>query len=231
MSEFKRMSVPCEYDAKALDEDGTFKGYGSVFDVVDFDLDVVKQGAFARTLKEWKKKDALPPVVWQHDFRNPIGPHLEMDEDAKGLKLKGLLLHQDVQKAREARALMKHKAVNGLSIGFITKKSRQGKDKDGRAVREIVELDLLEVSIVTLGSNPRALVTDVKGITVDEIGRITSLKDCEEILREAGFSKQAATAFVAKCRNQGEPGVEQAGAKLIATLKAATNQLHKESSK
>lgn len=227
MAEFKRFEAPCEYKADLLDVDGTFTGYGSVFDVVDFDKDMVAPGSFKRTLAEWKRKKTLPPVVWQHDFRNPVGPHLDMNEDAKGLSLKGLLLVDDVQKAREARALMKHKAVNGLSIGFITRKSKSGKDKEGLPVRVITDVDLLEVSIVTMAANPQARVLDVKGqqFNIEHIERLQTPKDFEELLREAGFSRTAATTFVAKCRKQGEPVSGEAATKLLAALRNYTHQL------
>lgn len=227
MAEFKRFEVPCEYKTDSLDVDGTFTGYGSVFDVVDLDKDMVAPGTFKRTLAEWKRKKMLPPVVWQHQFRDPVGPHLEMSEDAKGLALKGLLLVDDVQKAREARALMKHKAVNGLSIGFITRKSKNGKDKEGLPVRVITDVDLLEVSIVTMAANPQARVLDVKGqqVTINQIERLATPKDFEDILREAGFSRTAATTFVAKCRKQGEPVSGEAAVRLLAAFKQYTQQL------
>lgn len=225
--EFKRFQAPFEYEGKALDQDGTFTGYGSVFDVVDLDMDIVAQGAFKKSLGDWKKKKKLPPVVWQHDFRNPIGPYLEMTEDDKGLFVKGLLLVDEVQKAKEARALMKHGAVDGLSIGFITKDAKNGKDKEGRPVRVITKVDLLEVSIVTLAANTQARVTDIKAISIGAIENLTTPKEFEELLREAGFSRSAATAFVAKCRKQGEPASydADAAAGLLASLRDATHQL------
>jgi uncharacterized protein len=228
VEEFKRYTAPCEYKADSLDLDGTFSGYGSIFDEVDDDKDLIVAGTFARTLAAWKKQKRLPPVVWQHDFRNPVGPHLEMSEDDKGLRLKGLLLVDDIPKAREARALMKHKAVNGLSIGFITKKAKPGKAADGTPIRVIQEADLIEVSIVTLGSNRKAVVTDVKGstiISVESVDALVTPKEFEELLREAGFSRQAATAFMAKSKRQGEPVKEKTMADVIAAIKSATNEL------
>jgi HK97 family phage prohead protease len=228
--EFKRFEAQCEFKADTLDADGTFKGYASVFDVIDLDQDMIVKGAFKKTLSDWKKRKALPPVVWQHDFRNPVGPYKAMEEDDHGLAVEGLLLVDEVQKAREARALMKHKAVSGLSIGFITRKSKNGKDKDDRPIRVITELELLEVSIVTAAANPAARVTDVKNtglITPELIAGLKSLKEFEEILREAGFTRSAATAFVAKCRKQGEPVEEKEAAKLIASLRDYSNQLSK----
>jgi hypothetical protein len=207
-AEFKRMNVPFEFDAesKALDEEGKFTGYGSVFEVIDLDREVIARGAFTKTLNEWRRRKRLPPVLWQHNTREPLGPYTDMVEDDKGLKVEGQLLIHDIQKAREARALMRAKAVDGLSIGFMTKK---WKPDEERRVRVIEEVELLEVSIVTMPANPKATVMDAKGnqsITVEQIETLTTMKEFEEILREAGFSRAAATAFVAKCINQSESG-------------------------
>jgi hypothetical protein len=56
---------------------------------------------------QWKESGRLPPVLWQHRSGEPIGPFVEMAEDGVGLRVKGQLLVDDVQRAKEARALMK----------------------------------------------------------------------------------------------------------------------------
>jgi HK97 family phage prohead protease len=109
------------FEVKAVQEDGTFDGYGSIFGNVDSYKEIVAPGAFAESLVQWKESGRLPPVLWQHRSGEPIGPFVEMAEDGVGLRVKGRLLVDDVQRAKEARALMKAKAVNGLSIGFVTR--------------------------------------------------------------------------------------------------------------
>jgi prohead peptidase. Unknown type peptidase. MEROPS family U35 len=52
----------------------------------------VAPGAFTDTLAAWKAQNRLPPVLWQHRSGEPIGPHLEMEERADGLYVKGQLL-------------------------------------------------------------------------------------------------------------------------------------------
>lgn len=220
-------NVACDYDTKELGDTGTFRGYGGVFNNIDYDRDIILPGAFKKTLAEWRKKKRLPPVLWQHDTREPLGPYTKMEEDSTGLAVEGLLLVDDVRRAKEARALMMHKAIDGLSIGYIT---RNAKPNRADNTRMITEVELLEVSIVTMPANPKATVLDAKGrelIDVDDISKIVSLKEMEEILRDAGFSRAAATMFVAKCKKQGEPadGTKSAAAKLLATLQSATNEI------
>ena len=103
----------------------------------------------------------------------------------------------DVQRAKEARALMKAKAVNGLSIGFMSKQWSYDRDSE---VRTLTEVDLWEVSLVTFPANRASRITGVKAAAED----ITTPKDAERILRDAGISKAEALAFVSRVMRLGE---------------------------
>jgi HK97 family phage prohead protease len=183
------------FDVKSIDETGIFTGYGSVFGNVDSYQEIVAPGAFTESLSAWKDQGRLPPVLWQHRSGEPVGPHLEMREDQHGLYLKGHLLVDDVQRAKEARALMKAKAVNGLSIGFVTREDSYDKVT---GVRTLKKVDLWEVSIVTFPANPSAQISAVKSA----IDSLESLADAERFLRDAGgLSKSKATAFIGRIKS------------------------------
>lgn len=193
------------FEVKAVQEDGIFEGYGSIFGNVDSYREIVAPGAFSDSLKSWAESGRLPPVLWQHRSGEPVGPHLEMAEDGIGLRLKGQLLVEDVQRAREARALMKAKAVNGLSIGFVTRDDSYDKVT---GIRTLKKVDLWEVSIVTFPANPAAQITTVK----NAIDGINSFAEAEAFLREVGrLSKADATGFIARFKSlagRGEPDEE-----------------------
>lgn len=140
---------------KSMTADGHFSGYASVFDVVDSQRDRVLPGAFRNSLRV---RETPVKLLWQHQWENPIGVIEQIFEDAKGLFIRGRLL-MDVAKAREAYALLKAGALRGMSIGYQVRKSRRDPDT---GVRELQEVDLWEVSIVTLPANARANVTVVK---------------------------------------------------------------------
>ena len=76
-----------------------------------------------------------------------------MREDATGLWVKGRLL-RDVEKGREAAALLAAGAIDGLSIGYRTVKST----KNDKGQRLLAELELWEVSLVTFPMLPSARV-------------------------------------------------------------------------
>lgn len=187
---------------KATGDDGTIEGYGSVFGVVDAYDDVIAKGAFAATLKAHKSAGTMPAMLWQHDADKPIGVWLEMSEDSKGLHMKGQLA-LDTVRGKEAHALLKLGALNGLSIGFISKQWSYDRDTE---VRTLTEIDLWEVSLVTFPANAKARVTTVKAAPEE----LLAPKDAERTLRDAGFSKSDATAFVSRVMRMGEERSESA---------------------
>jgi len=143
-----------KFMADEVDEEkGTFHGYASIFGLVDSYGDMVLPGAFKKTLKEKKEF----PMLWSHNVCEPIGI-ITGEEDEKGLVVTGQL-NRDVQRGREIRSLMAQKAVNGLSIGFVTVK--EGVDKDSQA-RTLKEINLWEISPCVFQACPDAEVIDVK---------------------------------------------------------------------
>jgi hypothetical protein len=189
--EIKRLNVPL--DLKAVSATGEFEGYGSVFGVKDHGLDIVLPGAFTKSLAEWKAKGKLPPVLWQHDTDEPIGPHTEMLEDEKGLYVKGRLLIDDDPLAKRAHAHMLAGSVTGLSIGYILKDWEWSNEKGAYLLKEI---ELWEVSVVTFPMNEAAGVTDVKSALAR--GEVPAPKELERALREVGLSHTQAKGLMAK---------------------------------
>ena len=206
MSKLKTKSI--SFDVKAIGDDGTFSGYCSVFDVEDSYGDVVKAGAYADTIKAWADKGKMPPILWQHNRSEVIGVWTKLTEDERGLYGEGRLLVKDVARAREAMALMKAGAIDGLSIGYRVQKWSYNEDDD---VLELLAIDLKEVSIVTFPANEDSLIDSIKSIL--EKGEMPTLPEFEKFLRDAGgFSKSQATAIAGHGLRpliQGEPEAKQ----------------------
>ena len=209
------------FEIKAVEEDGIFEGRGSVFGNVDSYTEIVAPGAFTDTLAAWKAQNRLPPVLWQHRSGEPIGPHLEMEERADGLYCKGQLLVNDVQRAKEARALMKAKAVNGLSIGFVTREDAYDRVT---GIRTLKKVDLWEVSVVTFPANPAAQISSVKSA----IDGIQTFAEAESFLREVGrLSKADATGFIARFKSLGGRSESDELGALAAAIERRTAQLRR----
>ena len=201
---------------KEAGDDGSVEGYGSVFGVRDNYDDVIAKGAFAATLAAHKSAGTMPAMLWQHDACEPIGIWSEMVEDDKGLRIKGQLA-LDTARGKEAHALLKMGALNGLSIGFVSKQWAYDRETD---VRTLTEIDLWEVSLVTFPANEKARVTNVK--SSDDLA---TPKDAERLLRDAGFSKSDATAFVSRVMRMGEARRDSADSTAVA-MKAADRLLN-----
>ncbi len=181
------------FEVRATGDDGTVEGYGSVFGVKDSYDDVIASGAFAKSMSEHKSSGTMPAMLWQHHPSEPIGVWSEMTEDSKGLKVKGRLA-LDTVRGKEAHALLKMGALNGLSIGFVSKAWAYDKDTD---IRTLTEVDLWEVSLVTFPANGKSRITNVKA--VDVVG-LKTIRQAEKALRDAGFTDDAAKAFVAEVK-------------------------------
>jgi uncharacterized protein len=152
----KHFSRP--FAVKTIAEDGSFIGYGSVFDVADSYSESVAAGAFQKSLSAWRAKGLMPAMLWMHDPTKPVGVWDEVYEDANGLVVRGQLA-LNTQAGLEAYELLKMGALTGLSIGYRTVASRIDST---RGLRVLTELELFEVSLVTFPANDLARVSAVK---------------------------------------------------------------------
>ena len=125
-------------------EGGLIEGYASYFGRADKGGDVVQPGAYSASLSALAAKGGSVKLLWQHDAAQPIGVWDEVREDERGLYVKGRLL-SDVEKGREAMALIGAGAIDGLSIGYRTVRAQ----KNDKGQRLLSELELWEVSLVT----------------------------------------------------------------------------------
>lgn len=204
------------FELKAVSDDGTVEGYGSVFGVRDDYDDVIARGAYAPSLAAHKTAGTMPAMLWQHDPSAPIGVWTEMVEDSKGLRIKGQLA-LDTVKGKEAYALLKMGAISGLSIGFIAKKWDYDRETD---VRTLTEVDLWEVSLVTFPANDKARITGVKAA---DVAGVKTIRQAEQALRDAGFSADAAKALIAEVKRIALD--ERDAHEAAAALKAANRLL------
>lgn len=199
------------FEIKALDDKGTFKGYGSVFGNKDSYNEIVAKGAFSRSLTEHKAKGTMPAMLWMHNPDQPIGVYTNVAEDDKGLAVEGNLALK-TQAGAEAYELMKMNALSGLSIGYRVAKSQFDKPNNARV---LTDLDLYEISPVTFPANDAARVSTVKALE-----DIKTIREFEEFLRDAGGFSRAAAAEIARSgfKARTEPRDEDDGLDELATL-------------
>lgn len=128
-----------------------FAGYAAVFGHPDNGGDVIRPGAFAASLAA--ARDV--PLLWQHKAGAVIGRIEHLSEDKKGLRVIAEL--GAGEDARRAARLLGAKKLDGLSFGY---RVRQAEKSGG--LRELIELDLVEVSLVAEPMQPRARVHAVE---------------------------------------------------------------------
>jgi HK97 family phage prohead protease len=130
-------------------------------------------------------------MLFQHDPDDPIGAWQGVSEDDTGLAVDGLLCVA-VQEVKDLHELMKIGGVRGLSIGFSAVEFKLDEKKRERT---ILDVDLPEISVVTMAGEPNAMVTDVKGADLSPLFR-----EFEKSLRDAGHSRSEAKRFIAAGR-------------------------------
>ena len=187
------------FEVKAIDEAGYIAGIAAGYGNVDHGGDLIMPGALTKAIAG----RASVPMLLFHDHKRPVGSWSKFDESSDGLHVEGkIAIKSDA--GRDAHALVESRALAGLSIGYKTLRHKfEGK------TRQLHELSLHEVSLVPVGMNERALVTQIKSIV--EGGGTPSVREFEEFLRDAGgFSKTLAAAIAGKAAPhlRGEPEVK-----------------------
>lgn len=153
-------------------EEGVVEGLASTYGNTDRHGERVMPGAFTKTLFE---NGYRFPLLWQHKSDDPIGLATVHDDASRGLLLRAML-DMDVEAGRRAFSAVKKGIVKAFSIGFDAIKTQRAKD----GVREITEMRLWEVSLVTFPANPQAVVTAAKAELDAE-----ALRALRRVLKEA----------------------------------------------
>jgi HK97 family phage prohead protease len=124
-----------------------FAGYAAVFDRPDKGGDIIRKGAFLGALQ----RSVEVPLLWQHKAGAVIGRIEQLSEDERGLRLIA-----NIGDARASRLLGSGK-VDGLSFGYRVREAKSAGD-----YRELIDLDLVEVSLVANPMQPKARVHAVE---------------------------------------------------------------------
>lgn len=177
-----------EFKLIGIDPTGrSFEGYAAAFNNVDQGADIIHPGAFTKTLAERGNKVKL---LWQHDRTEPIGKPLELREDPTGLYIKAMI--SDTARGRDALALLRDGAIDGLSIGYEPIPGGTDFSRDGdKTIRNLREIKLYEASLVTFPMNEAAGVTALKSPAV----KVFNLADYIESQIHSNFTEMADTMF------------------------------------
>lgn len=216
-------SMPWKIKAVGTDDGlnaGEFKALVSVFGNKDSYGDIVKPGAFTKTLKEWEASGDPIPVYWSHQLSDPdynIGSVLSAAETDKGLEVHAAFDLDGASKAQQVYRLMKGRRVTQFSFsysivdgGWVKDGEPLGEDfdpwdafGDGDIAYELRELKLFEVGPTPVGANQETELIDVKAFTDQtrrfaygvKAGRVLSAAN-ETTLRDASEQLKGALSSI-----------------------------------
>jgi len=231
-------TIDVAFEIKALHDDDEddkffiFEGLAATFGNLDLVDDIVERGAFKESIEK-----ELPVILWQHSSYEPIGMPAVITEIPEGLFVIGRLPKEDVFVSGRVIPQLKIGSVKTMSIGFHALEF----EINNQGIRRLIKVDLKEISLVTFPANPKAKITDVKSINVEDVKKITTRREFEKFLRDAGCSKSAAEIAASNKFNEslrGEPAGDDVDLENeIATIssnfdiKVAANQIRKISQK
>ncbi|MFW6069664.1 MAG: HK97 family phage prohead protease [bacterium] len=155
-------------------EDGQIEGYAAIFNELSEDLggfrEFIRPGAFSATLER-----ADVRALWNHDSNYVLGRNkagtLALEEDDKGLRVS--IDPPETQWANDLRESIRRGDVDQMSFGFTTIEDRWER-QDGENVRELVEVELWDVSPVTF---PAYTGTSVSARALTRVDELNSADD------------------------------------------------------
>jgi len=169
-----RLEFSCQFKSFAdTSGSGAFEGVAAVFGNIDRQNDIIQKGAF-------KNLDAFVRdgfIASAHDWSEPIGIIDKAYETAEGLVVSGRF--HSTKRAQDTRAIVNERLADGKSVAMSIGFQINDQDfKDG--IRTLSDVELFEVSIVTVPANPLARMTAVKSIDEeldeatrrDQLGRL-----------------------------------------------------------
>lgn len=130
-------------------------GYAAVFGQLSVDLggfrERVAPGAFGRSLEDNDVR-----ALWDHNSQYVLGRNragtLTLEEDERGLAIE--VETPGTTWAGDLLTSMRRGDVNGMSFGFIVRDEAWA-EEDGILVRELRDVDLFDVSVVTYPAYPQ----------------------------------------------------------------------------
>lgn len=165
------------------DEAGKISGFFSTYDKTpDSYGDIIEPGAFTGTIERRKATGHPFPMCFNHDFSAVIGAIETIEEKENGPYIEGGFL--DTQLAQDVRKMCLSGAIWQFSFAYEVLKRRDPTEEEKKAgvMNVLQELEVFEISVVTVPANQNAVATEVKSAEPEtKQGRRNSQKDADTI--------------------------------------------------
>lgn len=167
------------------DEVGGISGFFSTYDKTpDSYGDIIEPGAFTNTLKKREESGHPFPLCFNHDFSAVIGAVDSVKDTEKGPFIEAHFL--DTQLAQDVRKMLQSGAIYQFSFAYDVLKARAPYEDEAKAgvMNVLEELEVFEISVVTVPANQNAVVTEVKAVEPEtKSGRRNSKAD-EDVIND-----------------------------------------------
>jgi hypothetical protein len=158
-----RTTIHKAYEARYSMRGKTVTALVSVFNNVDLQGDRVMPHAFKRSLDRWLASGDPIPVIWSHDWANPmahIGVVTNAREGDDGLFVEYELDVDSNPFAAQVQRLLSERRVKEHSFAYDVIREKVASD----GANELLELELIEVGPTLKGANPATELLGVKAV-------------------------------------------------------------------
>lgn len=190
------------------DEAGKISGFFSTYEKTpDSYGDIIMPGAFTKTIEKRKETGHPFPLCFNHDFDKVIGACNTIEERKQGPYIEADFL--DTQLGQDVRKMVRSGAIYQFSFAYDVLGSREPNEEERKngVLNVLTEVEVYEVSVVTVPANQNAQVTEIKSAieTAVKAGRRNSksdedtIKECIAMLQSL-ITEPALTIFPKKKR-------------------------------
>ena len=192
--------------SKAVNDEFTIEGFASTGDI-DRDSDIVEPKAFEKAVAGYMEN---PILCYMHNWEDPIGvvtfvkivkPNEEVSTNKGKVKSEtgGLFIKATVSKtAPKIRSLIEEGVLKAFSIGFMINDAVWDEEKD---IRRIKEVELYEISVVSIPSNRRSLFSMSKALQLGS--DVIDANDSKLVLTDLNVASEKVRArIVQACKNK-----------------------------
>ena len=179
------------FEMKAADN-GIVEGYFSTYDKTpDSYGDIIEPGAFTETIKAREESGHPFPLCFNHDFSAVIGAVDSVEDTEKGPFIRAHFL--DTTQAQDVRKMLQSGAIYQFSFAYDIKGRRNPTEEEEKAgvTNVLTDLEVFEISVVTVPANQNAVATEVKSIEPETKQGRRNRKADEEVIRTCIKSLQS----------------------------------------
>lgn len=212
---------------------GIVSGYFASFNNVDSDGDIIRKGAFTKSIMEWGPDSTQPRIkhLQNHNVSQPLGKITGLNEDATGLNYESQIgshaLGQDFIKMVDSGLITEH------SIGYQVMKQNQLQDyadymkNPSAGMYELTDLKLWEGSSLTAwGSNDRTPLTGMKDAEKKDAlqALLNRQKNLEKFCRNTTASDETIELLLIECKQLTQLIIENTKEPIISTSQPKINE-------